>query len=112
MNQRKTTMTVPSKGLKFDQDKGRYDLVPPFALDEIVKVLTIGSKKYADENWRDVEGCTRRYFAAANRHLWAPLRGESHDPETGLHHWTHAACCLLFLVEIASGKKDNKPKFD
>jgi len=26
--------------------------------------------------------------------------GETHDPGTGLHHYAHAICNLLFLLEI------------
>lgn len=35
------------KGLKCDQDKPRYDLLPPKAIDELAKVLTFGAKKYS-----------------------------------------------------------------
>ena len=32
-------------GIKYDGDKPRYELIPPHALEEMVKVLTIGAKK-------------------------------------------------------------------
>lgn len=86
-----------SGGVKHDGDKPRYDLVPPDALDEIVKVLTFGAAKYEDRNW---EKGVRwgRYFGACMRHLWAYWRGEETDPDSGLSHLAHAGCCVFFLL--------------
>lgn len=89
-----------STGMKFDQEKARYDLLPFKALAEIVSVLTYGAKKYAPENWRKVEHPKSRYFAAALRHLVAWFGGERLDPESGHHHLAHAACCIMFLLEL------------
>ena len=91
-------------GRKFDSGKPEYGLVPPYALDELVKVLTVGAQKYERENWRFVPDAERRYFDALQRHVWAWKRGETLDPETGLHHLAHAACCLFFLYEHSVGK--------
>ena len=100
------------KGRKFDHGKSLYNLLPPHALEEVCKVLTFGSEKYEDENWRKVEGGKARYFAAAMRHLWAIARGEKNDPETGLSHAAHAACCVLFLLEFELDKADHIPPFN
>ena len=89
---------VPGK--KYDGGKGRYDLIPPLGLDEFVKVLTFGAQKYDDNNWKVVPHAKKRYFAALNRHIWALKRGETHDKESGLHHYAHAMCCLAFLMEF------------
>jgi len=86
-------------GKKYDQDKPRYDLVPPYAFEEMVKVLTTGCRKYGPENWRFVEGAQDRYFAATERHTWAYKRGMTNDPEDNLHHLAHAACCIFFMLE-------------
>jgi hypothetical protein len=86
-------------GRKFDNDKLRYDLVPPLALEEMVKVLTFGAQKYDPDNWQKVPDSKRRYFAALQRHLWAWKQGETVDKESGIHHLAHAACCLYFLYE-------------
>ena len=39
------------KGLKLDFDKLRWDLLPIECVEEIVRVLTFGAKKYDDNNW-------------------------------------------------------------
>lgn len=88
------------QGIKFDSDKPEYGLVPANALHEIVKVLTYGARKYSRENWRQVPERERRYFDAMMRHLWAVRRGELVDNETGVSHYAHAGCCLLYLLEM------------
>lgn len=85
-------------GVKHDGEKPDYSLMPFGALDEVVKVLTYGAKKYDRFNWRFVE--RHRYEAAALRHISAYQQGEKFDPETGINHLAHAMCSLLFLVEF------------
>jgi len=91
--------SVTKPGVKHDQEKERYDLVPVLALEEVAKVLTAGAAKYDDENWRKVPNATRRYFSAAQRHLAWVRKGQTHDQETKLHHYAHAITNLMFLLE-------------
>jgi hypothetical protein len=86
------------QGTKHDQDKVRMELLPPVALEEIAKVLTHGGKKYDDHNWRKGFKYSR-LIGAALRHVFAFARGENLDPETGLSHLAHAACCMMFLID-------------
>ena len=86
-------------GRKFDGGKLEYGLLPPFALEETVKVLTFGAQKYERGNWQRVPDAKRRYFDAMERHIWAWKKGEQIDPESGIHHLAHAMCCLMFLYE-------------
>jgi len=86
-------------GRKYDDDKLEYGLLPPLALEETVKVLTFGAKKYERDNWKQVPDSKRRYFDALQRHIWAWKKGEQMDEESGLHHLAHAMCCLMFLYE-------------
>jgi len=87
-------------GIKFDDDKPDYSLIPPNALDDVAKVLTIGAKKYDRHNWKKLDDINNRYFAAAQRHMWSLLKDEEHDPETGIHHAAHAICCMMFILEF------------
>ncbi len=93
----------PSKGMKFDSDKPRMDLLPPRAIVDVAHVLTFGAKKYAPGNWKRVENAEERYMAAALRHLMEHLAGERTDPESGLSHLSHATTCLLFIQELSHG---------
>lgn len=88
------------EGLKLDQEKVRLDLLPFVGVLAVGEVLTYGAKKYAPNNWRKVDDWRARYFAAALRHLVAYGRGEKVDPESGLPHLAHAACSLLFMLEM------------
>lgn len=94
------------EGKKYDQGKPMFSLIPPLAEQEVAKVLTFGAQKYAPDNWRYVDESFSRYLSAARRHINMVQLGESHDPETGLHHYAHAICCLMFLLEIELEKGD------
>lgn len=97
-----------SKGLKYDNDKLRYDLYPIPAYEGCTKVLTFGASKYAPNNWRKVDDPINRYYAALIRHIndqmkhyRAGKKGLALDDETGLPHLDHAQCCLIFMRELA-----------
>ena len=86
------------EGFKADSGKPEWNLLPLAEVEDVVRVLTVGARKYAPDNWQKVPQARARYFAAAMRHLVAWWRGERDDPETGLPHLAHAGCCVLFLA--------------
>lgn len=88
------------QGRKDDTAKDRWDLIPTFALREIVKVLTYGANKYSENGWRQVPRAKSRYYAAALRHLTAWWEGEEVDSESKLKHLAHAGGCILFLLSF------------
>ena len=83
---------------KFDGGKLRYDLVPVEVEEELAKVLTYGAEKYAPNSWQTVEPFYDRYYAALRRHIAAWRKGEKTDPESRLHHLSHALCNVAFLL--------------
>lgn len=85
------------KALRFNEGKLRYDLVHPYAHEEMVKVLTVGAEKYAPRNW-EAGMVWSKVIASAKRHLAAIERGEDYDAETGLLHASHLACNAHFLT--------------
>lgn len=102
-------------GTKYDQDKLQYSLIPPYALEQIAKNLTVGLKKYKERNnWKKVEGAEQRYLDALYRHLEAHRRGEVHDPDSSVPDMPHLAAVAvnaMFLLEFILDpelKKDNK----
>jgi len=89
------------KGMKWDQEKAKWYLLPLDIIEEVVKVLTFGARKYADNNWQIVvseEGGVDRYYSAMMRHVRAWQSGEIYDKETGIHHFAHAMCCAIFIM--------------
>jgi hypothetical protein len=91
-------------GVKFDNDKPQWSLLPFKALKEVVDVLTYGAKKYAPDNWKKVPNAKQRYIDAGFRHFTAYAAGEKLDPETGKSHIAHAICCLLYLLAFEIGE--------
>jgi len=107
-----TTSTIPSvkpgsalpsvklgNALKFDTDKLPVNLLSTEALNQTAAVLKFGADKYHAHNWRDGFAWSRP-LAAAMRHIMAFNDGEDKDPESGLSHLAHAACCIMFLLEF------------
>jgi hypothetical protein len=84
--------------LKKDSGKAPLDLLPFRAILSVSLVQQFGAEKYERHGWRrGMEWC--RMLAAALRHLFAWALGEDRDPESGLPHLAHAACCVLYLLE-------------
>jgi hypothetical protein len=80
------------------QYSGGYDMIPHKSMVNVAKVLTFGAVKYGPDNWRIVPNAIERYESALFRHIYTS--GETIDPESGLPHLAHAACCIMFLIEL------------
>ena len=102
------------KGVKYDEDKLDYTLLPKSGLDEVVRVLMYGAKKYPEpDNWKRVPDARNRYNRAIMRHMFSEIDGETIDKESNLYHLAHAACSALFALHYAvleQGKKNVKCK--
>lgn len=91
--------------IKFDQGKRDWSLLPYDSVEEVVKVLEFGAKKYARDNWKQGEGFKySRSFNALMRHMLAFMGGEDNDPETGISHLAHAMCNLMFMQHFVLNK--------
>ena len=85
-------------GIKLDEGKDRWSLLPWRQVRDVVRVLMFGAKQYGDYNWRMLDNPEERWFDALIRHVMAWKEGEKRDGETGLPHLAHGVCCLLFLM--------------
>jgi hypothetical protein len=90
-------IVTSKKGIKYDDGKLQWSLVPWDALQGCVRVLEEGAKKYAPDNWKTVPDGRKRYKDALLRHMLAYCGGETTDEEFGASHLDHAMCNLLFL---------------
>lgn len=89
------------KGLRYNQNKLRYDLFEPHAMKELAKVFTIGANKYEPRNWE--KGMSwQSVLASLERHKEAFKKGEDYDQETGCLHMAHVAWNALALVSYYS----------
>jgi hypothetical protein len=100
-----------NKAVKADDGKNPLDLLPTKALESVGLVLEHGAKKYAAHNWRKGMKWSR-LISALLRHVFAFMRGENTDPESGLPHMAHAGCCVLFLLDyqLTSVGEDDRYK--
>lgn len=90
---------IPGQAMKFDQNKLPMHLLSTEAMNQTAAVLAFGAQKYAEHNWREGFAWSRP-LSAAMRHITAFNAGEDKDPESGLSHLAHAACCIMFLLEF------------
>ncbi len=92
-------------GVKFDQEKADMSLLSSIAVLKVAQVMTFGKRKYSANNWRGGIAYSR-LLAAALRHIFSYLGGESKDPETGISHLAHACCCLFMVLEFEETRPD------
>ncbi len=107
-------MDLEKGGVKFDAGKPAFEYIDSDFLFEFAMVLEHGATKYAPRNW-EIGMRWGRCFGAGMRHMWAFWRGESKDPDTGLSHLAHAACCIMFLFAYEKrgiGEDDRTSAFD
>ncbi len=99
----------------FEGVKLPYELLPAKAIEEVVRVLEFGAKKYSPNGWKKLgKSDLQKLIGAALRHIFAYQRGELNDNETRLDHLAHASCDLLFIQELKyiikekeDGRKEN-----
>jgi hypothetical protein len=73
--------------------KGRFDLLPSYAITRVAQHFENGAVKYADENWR--KGIPlRRYLDSALRHLFKFLEGQRDEDHAAAAAWN-----ILALIE-------------
>jgi len=99
------------QGLRYNDGKPRFDLLPPEALKALAAHYGKGAEKYAARNWeRGMDWC--KCFASLERHSWAWMGGEDIDPENGSHHMIAVAwnAIALFTYAMRNIGTDDRPK--
>lgn len=102
-----TTMSAvvdPKQGqaLRYNEGKPEYSMLDLKCLEQCVRVLEFGAKKYARNDWK--KGMpTSKIIDSMLRHLACLLAGEAVDSESGLTHLGHIQCNAMFL-----GNKKNE----
>jgi hypothetical protein len=78
------------------ENKGRYDLLPPAAIFAVSRVFEEGAKKYGDHNWKKGIPLSR-YLDSALRHTFKHMEGHRDEP-----HVAQAAWNLLAYINTAA----------
>lgn len=66
--------------------KGRMDLLPMFALEELAKHFEDGALKYGENNWTKGQPLSW-YLDSAFRHLLKTMRGQTDEPHDRAAAW-------------------------
>lgn len=95
------------KAKRYNDNKLKWSLVDFKSLEDMVRVLEFGCKKYDEFNWQ--KGLTTKSICESMlRHLFSYLNGEDKDEESGISHIGHIQCNTMFL----SYMMNNKPEMD
>lgn len=95
------------EGKKFDNGKPDMTDIPLEAMWQMGAAFTYGQKKYGKNNYRNGMLVSRQ-LAAAIRHIFQHLAGQTLDPESGETHLGHA----LASIAMACYTLSNKPELD
>jgi hypothetical protein len=71
------------------QEKLRPSLLPVEGTIEGIKAMEFGAKKYGDHAWKTAGVSKQEFLDALERHLLALKQGESHAPDSQVHHLGH-----------------------
>lgn len=102
--------------IKHDNDKPKMNLLPAQVLLDVASVLTMGSKKYCDYNYKLGEGLDHsRLINASLRHIMTYLNNEDMNIEDpgDFHHLDCAIAGLMMLKDLINngiGKDDRWKK--
>lgn len=94
--------------------KGRFDLMPPWALEMVSKLYEAGCRKYGDRNWeKGIPIC--RYLDSGMRHTLKFMRGDTDEDHLVAACW-NLMCCLDTRERIKLGilppSLDDRPHYD
>lgn len=86
-----------SVGLRFNEGKRRFDLIPPDGLAALADLFTRGAAKYAERNWEKGMKYSN-VLGSLERHLQDWKAGSDRDAETGALEMIHVAWNALVLA--------------
>ena len=95
------------QGLRFNEGKPQWRLLPQSSLVPMIRVLEFGAKKYSPDNWKKGLS-TVACMESMKRHWDKLMEGEALDEESGIHHIGHIMCNAMFI----SWLMENKPEFN
>jgi hypothetical protein len=103
------------EALRYNVGKTRFDLLEPYAIEQLAKVFTAGANKYSDNNWIHNGMSWSKMIASMKRHISEFEKGNDYDfdencdgcksgscnSHTNLLHTAHIAWNALGLVSYS-----------
>jgi hypothetical protein len=90
-------VSKPEGGIKHDAEKPDLSMISLELMEEVARVREFGARKYERSNWKKGFKVTRS-CAAALRHIFQFLAGQTNDSESGHSHLAHAVCALEHAI--------------
>jgi len=86
--------------------KGRFDLLPFYAIQRLARVYENGAVKYGPNNWRLGQPCSR-YLDSALRHLFKAGSGWKDEDHLAQAMWNIAAIIeTQKMIEVGTAPKE------
>lgn len=98
----------PNGATKHDNAKPALEFIPKVAMFAMGDAFAYGAKKYGAWNYTKGMAVTR-CCAAAVRHIYQFLAGETLDPESGKPHLGHALASLAMACQMMELGNDDRP---
>lgn len=88
------------------EGKGRFDLLPFYAIQRLSRIYEEGAKKYSQNNWRKGQPCSR-YLDSALRHLMKAGSGWKDEDHFAQAMWNIAAIIeTQKMIELGTAPKE------
>jgi hypothetical protein len=111
----------PVRAVRNNSGKLRYDLIPPYPMEQIAKLFTYGAKKYSPNNWKkgmpwsECEAALKRHLAAYDANedydydseCAGCIAGDC-DNHSRLYHMVSVAWNAIVLIDYYK----SNPQFD
>jgi hypothetical protein len=106
-NNYKDTNPKDAVGIK----KVPFSVLSSPVLAEMALGMLEGARKYGRHNYREDGARASTYYDAFNRHVKSWWEGEDIDPDSGIHHLSKAADCLMVVrdAQIMGKDIDDRP---
>lgn len=89
-------------------NKGRFDLISPFAEERIAKRFEFGSIKYTDRNWEKGMPYSR-YIDSAKRHINQFVKGLQDEDHLAAAVWN--LCAIMHHQGLDENHLDDMPHY-